>query len=74
MTFHCRQQCPDCESVAMNAIHGIYRMDCLPCCVRLVASARPVRALQEKMLAAIARFPDAPKRSAILARLQGETA
>jgi hypothetical protein len=47
-------------------VHGIYQIACLACCARLVASARPARALQEAQLAAIARFRGAPKREDIL--------
>lgn len=44
-------------------------MQCLACCARLVQSARPVRALQESMLTAIARYRDAPKRAEVLAEI-----
>jgi hypothetical protein len=40
------------------------------CCGRLVASARPSRQHQEAMLAAIARYPKAPQREAVLACLK----
>lgn len=43
-----------------------FNLLCLPCCARLVASARPSRSQQEALLAAIARNRDAPKRQAIL--------
>ena len=41
-------------------------MVCLPCCVRLVLSARPSREQAQVMLATIARFPGAPGRAEIL--------
>lgn len=62
--------CPDCAKAASNKHHGGYRMQCLQCCARLVASARPSRPHQEVMLAAIARLPGAPTRQAILDRLK----
>ena len=40
------------------------------CCARLVRSARPLRRAQDGMLAAIARFPGAPKRADVLAALK----
>jgi hypothetical protein len=41
-------------------------MNCTHCCARLIRSARPLKGAQQAMLAAIARHPDAPKRSDIL--------
>ncbi len=41
-------------------------MSCLACCARLVVSAWPSAHQVEAMLAAIARFRDAPGRDAIL--------
>jgi len=45
-------------------------MGCVQCCARLVRSARPLRRAQDGMLAAIARFPGAPKRADVLAALK----
>lgn len=58
--------CPDCEKAANTKHHGGYRMQCVRCCARLVASARPSRQHQEAMFAAIARFPGAPTRQEVL--------
>lgn len=41
-------------------------MSCVDCCARLVASARPMRQMQEGMLAAIARRPGRPTREQVL--------
>lgn len=41
-------------------------MQCLECCTRLVLSAHPSKPHAAAMLAAIARFRDAPGRDAIL--------
>lgn len=49
---------------------GLYMMGCVQCCARLVRSARPLRRAQDGMLAAIARFPGAPKRADVLAALK----
>ena len=57
--------CNYCEQ-AEKENHGLYRMQCLSCCVRLVVSARPSRAHQEAMLAAIARYLDAPSKNEII--------
>lgn len=59
-------ECEECKRARTNKYHGGYRMQCLQCCARLVASARPSRPHQEAMLAAIDRFPGAPPRQAIL--------
>ena len=62
-------ECLPCATFAQNPKHGGYQMQCLACCTRLVQSARPVRALQESMLTAIARYHDAPKRAEVLAEI-----
>ena len=48
---------------------GRYQLTCLDCCVRLVNSTRPDKSKARVMLAAIARQPGAPSRSAINDRL-----
>lgn len=48
---------------------GLYRMQCLDCCVRLVLSAWPSRARAAGMLAAIERFGYV-ERSQVLAGVQ----
>ncbi|MDR0276236.1 MAG: hypothetical protein LBI48_13075 [Burkholderiaceae bacterium] len=58
--------CPACAAATHNPASGQYRFACLGCCARLVASARPSRCQQETMLAAIARYPGAHGRDAIL--------
>lgn len=61
--------CAACTLTQTRPHCGAYRMQCLQCCARLVQSARPVRALQESMLTAIARYHDAPKRAEVLAEI-----
>lgn len=58
--------CEQCKQAKTNKWWGGYQMQCVQCCARLVASARPSRPHQEAMLAAIARFPNAPTREAVL--------
>lgn len=67
--FKAAGECLPCATFAQNPKHGGYQMQCLACCARLVQSARPVRALQESMLTAIARYHDAPKRAEVLAEI-----
>lgn len=59
--------CPSCTTAATNPLSGLYQLRCLPCCVRLVLSARPDKMQAQSMLAAIAMVKDAPGRAAILA-------
>lgn len=62
--------CPACESSRTRPHSGAYRMQCLACCTRLVLSAHPDKRQASAMLAAIARFKDAPGRDAILASVR----
>ena len=48
--------CRDCESSKTRRWHGGYDLACLPCCARLVLSARPSREHARGMLAAIERW------------------
>lgn len=48
---------------------GAYHLACVRCCARLVRSARPLRAAQEAMLAAIAMRPGRPSRQQVLAAI-----
>jgi hypothetical protein len=58
--------CTFCEYSKQQPLSGLYSMTCTHCCARLIRSARPLKGAQQAMLAAIARHPDAPKRSDIL--------
>lgn len=58
-----------CQACA-KPTSGQYDFACLACCVRLVASARPIRQHQEAMLACIERYPFAPSREAITKELK----
>jgi hypothetical protein len=64
------ESCRCCAAYACNALSGAYHLLCLPCCARLVRSARPVRAHQEAMLAVIDRQPGAPTRADVLQLLK----
>lgn len=58
--------CTNCTT-ALTAKHwGGYDFACVQCCARLVLSAHPNKALAAGHLAAIARFPQSPKRAAVL--------
>lgn len=59
--------CPACETAKSRKWSGMYRFQCLKCCARLVLSAHPNKRQAAVMLAAIARFPDAPGRAEVLA-------
>lgn len=62
--------CPACAKAATNPHSGMYRMQCLGCCTRLVVSTHPSKPHAAAMLAAIARFRDSPGRDAILASVR----
>ncbi len=59
--------CPACESSRQRATSGAYNFRCVHCCARLVLSAHPNKRQASVMLAAIARFRDAPGRDEVLA-------
>ena len=63
--------CAACESTKERRWHGVYNTTCTECCARLVISARPVKKLQEAMLAAIAMQKGAPTRAQILEHIKG---
>lgn len=63
-------ECEECKRARTNKYHGGYWMQCLHCCARLVLSTHPSKPHAAAMLSAIERFPDAPTRQAILARLK----
>jgi hypothetical protein len=63
--------CDACEKAAKHAHCGMYRMQCLECCTRLVLSTHPNKQLAAAMLASIEHFRnrhnrEAPGRDAIL--------
>lgn len=47
--------CPACEQARLNAPSGAYLMSCPWCMARLIASARPLRRLQEAHIEACRR-------------------
>ena len=63
--------CATCQSSKEQRWHGVYDTTCTACCARLVISARPVKKLQEAMLAAIAMQKGAPEREQILEYIKG---
>ncbi len=62
-------ECAKCEKAKGKKWCCVYRLGCLQCCARLVASARPSRTQQEAMFAAIERFRGAPTRTEVLSEL-----
>jgi hypothetical protein len=58
--------CPACTETQAKPLCGSYQMTCMDCCTRLVLSAHPDKKQAAVMLAAIARFPGAPGRGAVL--------
>lgn len=64
--------CDACEArgVSRWPLAGRFSLQCLRCCVALVASTHPSRVQATGMLAAIERFSGAPPRAAILAGLR----
>lgn len=47
--------CPACHAFAVNHHSGRYRMECLQCCARLLASTRPNRHAAAGMMTVIRR-------------------
>ncbi len=58
--------CPDCTTSSTNPTHGVYNLECVMCCSRLVVSLRPSKLHQESMLEVIRRVKGSPSRQAIL--------
>ena len=62
--------CQQCQHSTAKPHWGGYDTRCVHCCARLVRSARPLRDMQDAMLAAIALRPENPARAAVLAALK----
>jgi hypothetical protein len=66
--------CPQCYQAQTRALRnapwGGYHLACVPCCVRLVLSARPLRGQQDTLLAAITRGSGSLSRTEILAAIK----
>ena len=62
--------CKHCEHSAERLIWGGYSMRCVQCCARLIRSARPLKAAQDALLAAITMRPENPRLEAILLALR----
>ena len=58
--------CEICTQANTTKHSGRYDLRCLECCARLVISAHPDKRQAAGMLAAIARFKEAPGREQIL--------
>lgn len=61
--------CAACQSATQYRHSGLYHLDCLECCARLVLSAYPSKPHASAMLAAIERFPSSPSRERVLKRV-----
>lgn len=65
-----------CTACAQHQASGIaggrYDLHCLQCCARLVRSARPVRRMQETMLAVVTRRDGRPSRAQVVDQLKGK--
>lgn len=61
--------CTACQTAAADPLSGLYRMDCLACCVRLVLSAHPSRQRAAGMMASIERRSPF-SRAVVLAQVQ----
>lgn len=62
--------CPACASSTSPQTSGVYEAACLDCCARLVLSAHPNKRQAMALMAAIERFPMAPSRADVLARVR----
>ena len=62
--------CEACATRSANPRSGLYHLDCLDCCARLVMSARPCRRNQEAMLQLIESGRDRPTRESVLQRVR----
>lgn len=62
--------CTNCQKAQASPHWGGYDTRCARCCARLVRSARPVKAMQEAMLYAIALRPENPTKATVLAALK----
>lgn len=60
------EPCKACELSRQRQHSGIYKMQCLECCTRLVLSAYPSKTEAAKMLAAIGGFHSSPARQEVL--------
>lgn len=60
-------ECTQCTTAASRQHSGLYDLRCVACCARLVLAARPDKLMAGVALDAIARFPGAPSRAAVLA-------
>ena len=48
-------ECQSCQSATQSPTSGRYNVDCIPCMARLIASARPSKAMQERHIAYLQR-------------------
>lgn len=58
--------CKACTAAQSTPHSGLYRMQCLACCARLVMSAHPLKAHAGALLDAIERCPGNPGRAQVL--------
>lgn len=48
-------ECPSCHSATQSPTSGRYNVACIHCMARLVANARPSKAMQERQIAYLQR-------------------
>jgi hypothetical protein len=61
--------CQCCDGRAAGP-SGLFNLVCVDCCAALVMRGHPDKKIAGAMLACVARFPGAPARAAVLARVQ----
>ena len=62
--------CTHCKTSNSNPHWGGYNTRCAHCCARLILSARPIKAMQDAMFAAINMRAENPTREAVLLALK----
>lgn len=60
------EACKECESSKKRQHYGVYRLQCVECCARLVLSTHPNEPQASVMLAVIDRVPGNPGRARVL--------
>lgn len=59
-------KCQACSNAPGRSYGGVYRLECLRCCARLVASTRPSKQHAAAMLAVIGKTPQGHGREEVL--------
>lgn len=58
--------CQACSNAPDRSYGGVYQLECLRCCARLVASTRPSKQHAAAMLAVIGKAPQSHGREEVL--------